>query len=296
MDRNELHERLLSAPGTVMLLGRIDAGKTTFAVDLVRKATERGIPAALVDADIGQSTVGPPGTVGLKLCSGMEDLGPETLSEADALGFVGALSPKGHVTALVNATAKLIARAKEAGCRLVVVDTTGLITGTLGQLLKFYKIEAAGPDAIVAFERGGELEPVLGIAQRFSPAEVYEVPAAPEEDALSPVDRVSNREGRFAAYFSHGTSRWRVKPTVFMPTLPPDFELGRLEGLIVGMEDGKGNCVGIGILEHDEGEDILRMISPVSEGVRGLRLGSVRIDLEGHSKGQITLRDLFQSE
>ena len=296
MDRNELHERLLNTQGRVLLLGNIDSGKSTFAIDLVRKATERGIPAALVDADIGQSTVGPPSTVGLKLCMGMEEFTRETLGEADALGFVGALSPKGHVTALVNATVKMIRTAEEAGCRLVVVDTTGLVTGTLGQLLKFYKIEASNPDAIVAFKRGGELDPVVGIAQRFSPAEVYEVEAAPAEDALSPMDRVATREGRFSAYFSHGTSRWRVKPTVFMPTLPPDFELGRLEGLVVGMEDGKGACVGIGILEYDRTEDILRMISPVSEGVRGLRLGSVRIDLEGRSKGQITLRDLFQSE
>ena len=296
MERNELHDELLNAPGRVLLLGSIDAGKSTFATELVRKATEKGIPAALVDADIGQSTVGPPTTVGLKLCAGMEEFTRETLGEADGLGFVGSLSPKGHVTALVNATVKMIRAAEEAGCRLIVIDTTGLITGTLGQLLKFYKIEAARPDAIVAFKRGGELDPVLGIAQRFSPAEVYEVEAAPAEDALSPLDRVSTREGRFAAYFSHGTSRWRVKPTVFMPTLPPDFELGRLDGLVVGMEDGKGACVGIGILEYDGAEDILRMISPVSEGVRGLRLGSVRIDLEGRSKGQITLRDLFQSE
>jgi polynucleotide 5'-hydroxyl-kinase GRC3/NOL9 len=287
---------LLSAPGRVLLLGSIDSGKSTFASELVRKATERGIPAALVDADIGQSTVGPPTTVGLKLCAGMEDFARETIAEANAMGFVGALSPKGHVTALVNATAKMITRARDAGCRLVVVDTTGLVTGTLGQLLKFYKIEATGPDAVVAFKRGGELEPVLGIAQRFSPAEVYDVDAAPEEDSLSPFDRISNREGSFATYFAHGTSRWRVKPTVFMPTLPPDFELGRLDGLVVGMEDGKGACVGIGILEYEKTEDILRMISPVSEGVRGLRLGSVRIDLEGHAKGQITLRDLFQSE
>jgi len=296
VNRSEVHERLLNAPGVVMLLGSIDAGKSTFAVDLVRKATQAGIPAAVVDADIGQSAVGPPTTVGLKLCVGMEDLGAGTIAQADALGFVGSLSPKGHVTALVNATAKLIARAKESGCQLIVVDTTGLVTGTLGQLLKFYKIEATDPDAIVAFKRGGELDPVLGIAQRFSPAEIFEVDAAPEEDALSPFDRVTNRERRFAEYFAHGTSRWRVKPTVFMPTLPPDFELERLEGLVVGMEDGKGHCVGIGILEYDTGEDILRMISPISEGVRGLRLGSVRIDLEGHSKGQVTLRDLFQSE
>jgi polynucleotide 5'-kinase involved in rRNA processing len=62
------------------------------------------------------------------------------------------------------------------------------------------------------------------------------------------------------------------------------------------MDDGKGACVGIGVLEYDATEDILRMVSPVTEGVRGLRLGSLRIDISGRSRGPVDLRQLFGSE
>jgi hypothetical protein len=104
------------------------------------------------------------------------------------------------------------------------------------------------------------------------------------------------REEQFAAYFGPGVSRWRVKPTVFMPTLPPEFDLALLDALVVGMEDGKGTCVGIGLLEHDPTEDILRMVSPVAQGVRGLRLGSIRMEVSGRSRGPVDLRQLFGSE
>jgi polynucleotide 5'-kinase involved in rRNA processing len=152
------------------------------------------------------------------------------------------------------------------------------------------------PDFLVALERGGELEPVVGIAQRFTPAEVIELDVPTETVTRSVDERISFREEQFAAYFATGSSRWRVKPTVFMPTLPPDFDLAVLDGLVVGMEDGKGVCVGIGVLEYEASEDILRMVSPVSEGVRGLRLGSVRIDISGRSRGPVDLRHLLGSE
>jgi hypothetical protein len=109
-------------------------------------------------------------------------------------------------------------------------------------------------------------------------------------------ERVTFRERQFAAYFEDGASRWRVKPTVFMPTLPPEFDPALLDALVVGMEDGRGSCVGIGVLEYDAGEEILRMFSPVTEGVRGLRLGSVRIDIGGRSKGPVHLKELFRTE
>ena len=295
-EEQEAFDRILQSPGVVMLLGDIDTGKTTFGIELARRATAAGIPAAIVDADIVQSTIGPPTTVGLKLCAGTETLSRETLRASDGLGFVGSLVPKGHLLPLVTTTAKLVDKAREAGCRLVVVDTTGLVSGIYGQTLKFFKMDLVRPDLIVAFERGGELEPVLGIAQRFTPAEVIEL-AIGDQVAVRTVDeRIAFREEQFAAYFATGTSRWKVKPTVFMPTLPPDFDLALLDGLVVGMEDGKGACVGIGVLEHDAGEDILRMVSPVSEGVRGLRLGSVRIDVSGRARGPVDLRHLFGSE
>jgi polynucleotide 5'-kinase involved in rRNA processing len=296
IDHQQALERVLAEPGVVMVVGDIDTGKTTFGIQLAQRAQEAGIPTAIVDADIVQSTIGPPTTVGLKLCSGLDSFDRESLRVADSLGFVGSLVPKGHLLPLVTTTAKLVDRAREAGCRLIVVDTTSLVSGIYGQTLKFFKMDLVRPDLIVALERGGELEPIVGIAQRFTPAEVIEVEVSPQAAMRTVDERISFREEQFAAYFTDHASRWKVKPTVFMPTLPPDFDLALLDGLVVGMEDGKGSCSGIGVLEHDAGEDILRMISPVTEGVRGLRLGSVRVDISGRSRGPVDLRHLFGSE
>jgi polynucleotide 5'-kinase involved in rRNA processing len=288
--------QLLSSPGVVYLMGDIGTGKTAFAHELVRRALDAGISAAIVDADSVQSTIGPPTTIGMKHIRRAEELEPDDLYLPDAMGFVGSLAPKGHLLPLVTNTAKLVTRARAEGAQLVVVDTTSLVAGIYGQSLKFFKMDLIHPDHVVAFERGGELEPVVGIAQRFTPAEVIEV-EVPDEVTYQTVDeRISFREAQFARYFSDGTSRWRVRPTVFMPTLPPEFDLALLDDLVVGMEDGSGWCVGIGVLEYDPEEDILRMISPVTEGVKGLRLGSVRIDTAGRSKGPVDLRHLFGSE
>ncbi|MGH2748222.1 MAG: Clp1/GlmU family protein [Actinomycetota bacterium] len=287
---------MLKNPGTVLLLGGIDTGKTTFAIELLRRAAQSGIPAAFVDADIGQPTVGPPTTIGLKLCAEINELTAETMREADLLSFVGSISPRGHLLPLVTGTSRLTSEAKSAGCRLIVVDTTGYVSGIYGQMLKFHKMNLINPEFVIAFERGGELEPVVGLASRFTPAEVLEVGVSPQVVPRTVDERTAFREQKFAAYFAAGVSRWRVKPTVFMPTLPPEFDLALLDSMVVGMEDGKGACVGIGVLEYDASEDMLRMVSPVSEGVRGLRLGSLRIDIEGRSKGPVDLRELFRTE
>lgn len=291
----EAYERLIANPGVVFLLGGVDTGKTSFGIELLRRAAHSAISAALVDADIGQSTVGPPTTVGLKFIETEDDSTRESLRHADSLGFVGTLSPKGHLLALVAATAKLVARARAAECKLIVVDTTSFVSGIYGQILKFHKMDLVRPDVVAAFGRGGELEPVVGIAQRFVPAEVLDLEVQGAEPR-SVEERMAYREQQFAEYFGEGTARWRVKPTVFMPTLPPEFDLRLLDDLVVGMEDGDGSCVGIGVLEYDGTEDILRMICTVTEGVRGLRLGSIRIDTSGQSKGQVDLRRLFGTD
>jgi polynucleotide 5'-hydroxyl-kinase GRC3/NOL9 len=295
-DVEKVYERVLGSPGLVFMLGGLDTGKTTFALELLKRAGDAGISAALVDADIEQSTVGPPTTVGLKWVNESAQVARTSLRVADQLGFVGSLNPREHLLPLVTATAKLVRRAREAETQLIVVDTTGFVAGIYGQTLKFFKMDAVRPDFVIAFERGGELESLVGMAQRFTSAEVIEVNAVDQFASRSAEERVRFREEQFAAYFAEGSSRWRVKPTVFMPTLPPEFDLSRLDGLVVGMEDGQGSCPGIGVLEYEASEGILRMVSPITEGVRGLRLGSSRIDTEGRSKGPVTLRQLFGTE
>jgi polynucleotide 5'-hydroxyl-kinase GRC3/NOL9 len=289
-------ERLATKPGLVFLLGSIDTGKTSFGIELVKRAIGSGIPSAIVDADIGQSTVGPPTTVGLKLCAEPGPVSKSSVAVADGLSFVGALSPRGHLLSLVTGTAKLVTRARSAGHKLIVVDTTGYVSGVYGQLLKFSKMDLLDPDVVVAFERGGELDPIVGHARRFTTAEVVEVQVPENVRTRSIEERSTYREQRFAAYFAGGASRWRVKPTVFMPSLPPDFDVALLDGIVVGMEDGRGACVGIGLLEYKESDETLRMVSPVTHGVSGLRLGSIRLELDGRSRGPVSLQQLFSSE
>jgi polynucleotide 5'-kinase involved in rRNA processing len=197
---------------------------------------------------------------------------------------------------LVTGTAKLVARAMAADCKLVIIDTTGSVSGVAGQLQKFSKMDLAPPDIVIAFSRGGELEPILGHTRRFTTAEVIELEVPEAVDTRSVEERTTYRERQFAAYFQAGLSRWRIKPQVFMPSLPPEFDLALLDGIVVGMEDGKGSCVGIGVLENGGARDTLKMVSPVTEGVKGLRLGSIRISTNGRSRGPVNLRNLFQTE
>src|SRR5207253_8543949 len=85
----------------------------------------------------------------------------------------------------------------------------------------------------------------------------------------------------FRSYFPPPLLRWRVKTTVFMPTLPPEVDPARLDGLMVGLDDGKGSGMGIGVLEFEPEESVLRMVSSVTEPARGLLLGTVRISTCG---------------
>lgn len=288
-------EAVLENPGVVFLLGDIDSGKTTIGFELLQRAVRVGIPSALVDADIAQTTVGPPTTVGLKLFPDQAALSAP-LADADRLGFVGALSPRGYLLPHVAASAKLVNAARAGGAKLIVLDTTGLVSGIYGQTLKFHKMDLVQPDYVIALSRGGELEPVVGIAHRFTQAEVFEAESPAQVQVRSAEERMAHREKKLAAYFARGSSRWKVKPTVFMPTLPSEFDLSLLDELVVGMESGTGECVGIGVLEYDPDEEILRMVSPVTEGVRGLRLGSVKIDPAGRFNGVVNLSQLFRSE
>ncbi len=290
-----LVQQVLDDPGTVVLLGSMDAGKTTFARTLLAGAVERGIPAAYLDTDVGRTTVGPPTTIGLKHVTAAGHLTDDALARADDLYFVGWISAQFHLLPLVAGTAKLMNAARAGGAELIVVDTSSLISGVYGQILKYHKIEVTRPDYIIGFERGEELEPLLGIARRFTPARVEAHPVHPDVRPTTADQRAETRRARFAAYFSGPLHRWRVKPTVFLPSLPPDANLASLAGLLVGMEDGKGSCVGIGYLElADDGG--LRMISTVSEGARALRLGSTRITPDWSSTTRVDLRHLFGTE
>jgi polynucleotide 5'-hydroxyl-kinase GRC3/NOL9 len=294
-EHDRLVDRAAREARTVLFVGGLDAGKSTLARATAALALRQGRTVAYLDADVAQKTVGPPATVGLKHIREPDDLTLERMATADTLGFVGSTSPQGHLLPLVGALSRLRIRANEEGSDLVVVDTSGMVSGIWGQLVKYYKVDLLEPDLVVALQRGEELEPILGVIQRFFGMEVQSLGIHPGVVSSSVEQRAEQRERAMRRYFEGELQRFRVKPTVFMPTLPPLFDLTQLDRLLVGLSDGHGGFSGLGYLEYVAEDGGLRLISPVAEPPKALRLGSVR--LEGNFRAKrVDLRNLFGTE
>jgi polynucleotide 5'-hydroxyl-kinase GRC3/NOL9 len=294
-EHDVLVERAVRDHRTVLLVGGLDSGKSTLAHTLLRAALAAGRAPAFLDADVGQKSVGPPATVGLRRIASEADLEPERLAVADELGFVGSTSPQGHLLPLVTALARLHASAREGGADFVVVDTSGLVSGIYGQLVKYHKVEMLRPDLVVGLQRGEELDPVLGVIQRFFSTEVVALGIHPAVVPTSVERRAAHREAAMRSYFAGPLQRFRIKPTVFMPSLPPLFDLAQLDRLLVGLSDGAGGTPGVGYLEHASQEGVLRLISPVADAPKALRLGAVRLEDTYRAK-RVDLRNLFGTE
>jgi polynucleotide 5'-hydroxyl-kinase GRC3/NOL9 len=294
-EHDVLVERAVRDHRTVLLVGGLDSGKSTLALALLRAALAAGRPAAFLDGDVGQKSVGPPATVGLKHVRTAEDLEPAPMAAPDALGFVGSTSPQGHLLPLVTSLARLHTRAREEGAEFVVVDTSGMVSGIYGQLVKYHKVEMLQPDLVVGLQRGGELDPLLGVIQRFFSTEVVPLGVHPNVVSAGVEQRATHREAAMRGYLTGPLHRFRIKPTVFMPALPPLFDLAQLDRLLVGMSDGAGWFTGIGYLEYSAQDRVLRLISPVADAPKALRLGSVRLE-ENFRVRRVDLRNLFGTE
>jgi len=160
-------KKILDKKGKVFLLGKSDSGKTTFIKTLVTKAIQKGILVGWVDADIGQSTIGPPTCIGLSLFSPQS---PEF--KISSLYFVGNTSPHGRFVPLIMGAKKLVDIASKES-DLVVIDTTGAVTGEFGQTLKYQKILACKPNYVLAFQKEKELEKITDVIKRFNFLKIY---------------------------------------------------------------------------------------------------------------------------
>ena len=271
-----------------MIIGAADTGKTTLGRLLVADALAEGRRAAYVDADVAAATVGPPACVGMKRLRSVADLAD--LQDADELRFVGSVVPDSVVLSHVVAASALVDRARR-DADLVVLDTTGVVAGVVGQTLKYHMMELCDPSIVIALQRGEEMEPIVGMLKRFLGARVARTAPPPEQVPMGPMERQDAMRKAFAAALPSPLERWRVQTTVFAPTLPEGFHLEKLAGMLVGIQDATGGCLGLGVLEHIDG--VLRVATRHGEAMRGLRLGSMRLDLETYAASQLRLRQLF---
>lgn len=191
-----------------MLLGGSDVGKSTFCRGLAEQACSMALRTAVVDADLGQSSLGLPGTVTLVIyepnasaSEGDGKDGPSSVSTSRTLFFVGAVSPRDCVVDHLVATLRACQAAWEAGAKLTVVDTTGYISAPEGALLKRAKIDTIRPDVLVALPHRNELQCILDAYVGLSYPRVVILPPSPGAFSRKRETRRKVRQERFREYF-----------------------------------------------------------------------------------------------
>ncbi len=262
-----------------LLVGDVDTGKTSLATFLANGLHARGFRTAVVDADLGQSEIGPPTTIGL----GRVTRRLARLADADLIGlsFVGSASPDGHVGSTVSGTRQMADRAFRFGFERIVVDTSGLVGGELGRVLKQRKIELLDPDLVICLERAEECEPILRpLPGRGPRPEILRLPVGPRARRRSAAERRRHREAALAGYF-HDSTRLRLsisglelRFTSDRPDRAWPGDPGDLEGALVGLDDADGDTLGVGAIRALDSVEVLVDTPLRRVPVAGLRLGA----------------------
>lgn len=154
-------KELLSLPRsrTVMVLGDVDCGKTSFCTFMINNALSSASKTPIIDADLGQSDLGPPSTIGLGLVEKpVTDL---FFVKAAATYFVGSTSPSGVTDRVISGLTKLKEKALGMGSGLIVINTDGWVQGDGAKEYKVRMIKTILPEAVVGIQYGGELEDIL---------------------------------------------------------------------------------------------------------------------------------------
>src|SRR5208282_423198 len=149
----------LQKPVVVLLLGKIDSGKSSYCTYLVNKLVNGKCRVAVLDGDLGQSDIGPSGTVGYAIISKpVTELYNLKLQNAF---FVGFTSPIMAIAKTIEGLAAMKAEILQRQIDFVVINTDGWVTGDIAVSYKTQLVEALKPDVIVGVQVEDELRSLI---------------------------------------------------------------------------------------------------------------------------------------
>jgi polynucleotide 5'-hydroxyl-kinase GRC3/NOL9 len=218
--------RFLDTAGLTMVVGSPDTGKSTLCQYLVYRAYVAGLPVALVDLDLGQSHLGPPGALGLGLFPprfpGDRGLFPE------GLYFIGQTSPVGAILEVAVGCRVLVGQARAQGVERLLINTSGLVRGFAAHRLKQAEVELLQPHLLLALDREGELAPLLCTLNQ-GPGTLLTLPVSCRAVRRGFDERRLYREERFRRYWEKSRPLdlslsevvWQGPPLGWGEPLPP---------------------------------------------------------------------------
>ena len=279
-DWQELAEQARQARGRIIIIGGTDAGKSTLCWWLAQQlAAENRV--AVVDADLGQSRVGPPASVGWRFVEAAEG----------EFYFVGDVTPARRPAACLAATIRLAQRARAAGAEVIIVDTSGYVNGSGAVSLKTAKVELLAPALVIMVGAPGELahlaSPFAG-DERIRIAQVLPAGSGSEKTV---VDRQRWRRQHFAAWLAGSTVQWLSLAGRAVSNLPSPREFAAnggheaWRGLLVGLLTEERLGLGLGLLRGVDYQNNRLLLAAPDEAQQaaGVHLGSLRLEPDGTS-------------
>jgi len=267
----EAVDAILELDGSkTVVIGDIDTGKSTFCTYLANLTIKSGKGIWVLDADIGQSDLGPPTTIGLGLAN--EYLTNLSSINVGRMFFVGYTSPSSVTEKVIFGIRKL---ASQASPPPLVINTDGWVADEQATSYKVKMINELGPDIVVGIQRLREIDAILDSVNAMS------IRIQPP-DFVKPRSREQRKRLR-----ERGYRRFlREAKTI---TLPFDMlktesiaGLQNGENLIVGLLDREGFLLSIGVLkEVNARRKLVRIYSPEVAELDSIEIGVVRISESG---------------
>jgi polynucleotide 5'-hydroxyl-kinase GRC3/NOL9 len=279
-DSHIIDELLSPESHLILVIGGSDTGKTTL-VECVADFLAQFCEVGIVDLDIGQSHIGVPATIAWgkvrERFQRWQDVRVEDFY------FTGSITPVGSLVPVLTG-AKLISDRALSACQKVVVDTTGMITGSIGRVLKQFMIDLLSPDIILALERENELGRILSSFTWQLHTHLHRLPVPAQAEIRGPAERSQFRTLQFKSYFDNTQVievSWR-KIGIRFTREPVRFSEFELKHRLVSFRDKNNRDRAVGIIEGMNGTDKKLLIrTPLSsESMIGtIVIGETKINI-----------------
>jgi polynucleotide 5'-hydroxyl-kinase GRC3/NOL9 len=146
-------------PVIVVVMGEVDSGKTSFCTYLANKALREKRRVAIIDADLGQSDIGPPSTIGFSwLASPIID---PFLLKAENAYFIGTTTPSGALNNVIDKLAKMKDESLKKAVDFLVINTDGWVLGEEAVQYKLRLVKRIAPRVVVGIQQQNELTPIF---------------------------------------------------------------------------------------------------------------------------------------
>ena len=282
----EAAEAVKQLRGTIVVVGDIDSGKSSLCTFIANTCIANHLNVGLIDADVGQTDIGPPTTIGSgrvpRQVFSLQELPQETSF------FLGDTTPSSVPDKLIRLLVKL--RKRYLGeTDVVLINTDGWVQDPAAVRFKEKLVHETRPDLVVGLDKVGEIEPLLNVI----PTTSIKISSSSYASTRSKEQRKDAREAGYRRFLagSRPVKIRRGETDLRMFDQPEQLILEwtkKFRGLITGVLDKDERLLGLGrTMEVTEGYALVE--TNVRETPRFLELGNIMLSSSYQETGYWSL-------